>query len=162
MSAILYYLTRTPLRPVSPPIRSRTPVIAILATSHSFSWVATGGLHHHERHASLYVCVSRTQCHPSRVLQNKTSTRTGPQSGPWSRAESSSHRHLQRGHHCARTLRGDRATSQRTKNCLEDTLRAPQPIFNFEGNRAATGLSGPLRDGVGFQKLGNSCSGSVR
>ena len=51
LSAILYCRPRTPLRPVSPPIRSRTPVIAILATSHSFSWVATGGLHHHERRA---------------------------------------------------------------------------------------------------------------
>ena len=35
---------------------------------------------------SVCLCLSRTQCPPSRGLQNQTSTRTGPQSGPWSRA----------------------------------------------------------------------------
>ena len=52
--------------------------------------------------------------------------------------------------------------SQRSKNGLEGALRAPRWIFKFEGKRAATGLSGgPMRE-VGVQKLGKSCSGSVR
>ena len=52
--------------------------------------------------------------------------------------------------------------SQRTKNGLEGALRAPRWIFKFEGKRAATGLSGGLMREVGVQKLGKSCSGSVR
>ena len=48
------------------------------------------------------------------------------------------------------------------KNGPERATRYPQPIFTFEGKRAATGPSGGRRDKAGVQKLRKSCSGLVR
>ena len=46
-----------------------------------------------------------------------------------------------------------------TKKLANQAVSGPLSIFTFKANRAASGLSGGLRDKAGVQKLGKSCSG---
>ena len=140
----------------------RTSATLIKPTSVLFRILvdATETLHLLEHLCEL--TVPRAQCDPSGLTHKDRykDTSTVSTSGPRATGRSQRLFENEMASLLARSPPPD--PSQRTKNGLEGALRAPRWIFKFEGKRAATGLSGgPMRE-VGVQKLGKSCSGSVR
>ena len=157
MTGNLYCSRATP-PPRTPPIKLRTPVIALVqASMHSFFLLATGGLHHHRGDAVRVSVRHEPTVNSSSqfpISRDRTTIRTVTTCWEQWTFQSSAN--------VSPDLTRHRTPSLRPKNGLQGTLGAPRPIFKFKGNRAATGLSGSRRDELGFQKSGKFCSGSVR